>query len=109
MTDSKFLRCLALESTTNCHERNLLAKTAGTGDTASRGLTTIVAPESQFRTYPTDHAELSFDSGYSLLCGLSRETSLSCCRSEQGVHLPSTVSCAEAESALALSCVCCVP
>ncbi|KZV58668.1 hypothetical protein F511_23397 [Dorcoceras hygrometricum] len=29
-------------------------------DTASRGPTTIVTPESQFRTYPTDHASQNF-------------------------------------------------
>ncbi|KZV55845.1 hypothetical protein F511_18835 [Dorcoceras hygrometricum] len=31
-----------------------------TWDTASRGPTTIVAPESQFRTYPTDHDSIGY-------------------------------------------------
>ncbi|KZV18561.1 hypothetical protein F511_13482 [Dorcoceras hygrometricum] len=31
----------------------------GIGDTASRGPTTIVAPESQFRTCPSDHGKAS--------------------------------------------------
>ncbi|KZV18687.1 hypothetical protein F511_05760 [Dorcoceras hygrometricum] len=33
---SKFLCCLALESTENCHERNLLAKMAGMGSSGGR-------------------------------------------------------------------------
>ncbi|KZV17868.1 hypothetical protein F511_43629 [Dorcoceras hygrometricum] len=33
-------------------------------DTASRGPTTIVAPESQFRTYPTDHGKASSNTAH---------------------------------------------